>query len=153
MTIKPYFILLSFVLLSGFSLQPVDERKAQESLPMSQHPIWQALEKTKISEDKKGFFCAQIPAEVRDLAGKEITVNGFMMPLEAKEKFKHFLLAKRTPTCPFCPPGQPNEIVDVWMTGNVKYTEDLVTVKGRFELMNNTEMGLFFRLKNAELTK
>jgi hypothetical protein len=139
-----------WLLASGFSLQPLDERKAQDALPMSQHPVWQLLRKTRITVDnKQGLYNAKIPPEVKALDGREVTINGFMMPLESKDRFRHFLLAKRTPTCPFCPPGEPNEIIDVQMKKPVAYTDELVIVKGRFELMNDREMGLFFRLKGA----
>ncbi len=121
---------------------------------MSKHPVWQLLQKTKVIMDKKqGFYSAKIPSEVKALSGKEVTVSGFMMPLESKDKFKHFLLAKRTPTCPFCPPGEPNEIIDVWTKKPVGYTDELITVKGTFELMNDREMGLFFKLKDATKEK
>ena len=145
-------LLALFLLLSAFSFQPLDERKAQEALPMSQSPIWQILGKTKITaDDKQGYFNAVIPAAVKALAGKEVTVSGFMMPLESKEKFTHFLLAKRTPTCPFCPPGEPNEIIEVWTGKAVSYTENVITVKGIFALMNNRDMGVFFKLKEAKI--
>lgn len=147
---KPVLIILAFFLLSAFSFQPLEERKAQEALPMSSNPLWQTLGKVKIRVDEKqGYFDAKIPPEVKALAGKELTASGFMMPLESKDKFRHFLLAKRTPTCPFCPPGEPNEIIDVWTVKPVAYTDEAITVKGRFELMNNRDMGLFFKLKEA----
>lgn len=138
--------------LQGFSTQPLDERKAQDTLPQSHHPLWQALGKTKIIVDKKeGYYSAKIPDEVKALSGKQVKVDGFIMPLESTEKFKHFLIAKRTPTCPFCPPGEPNEIMDVWTTNPIPYTEDMIKLKGTFELMNDKEMGLFFKLKDAEV--
>lgn len=148
------FLIFSFFLLSAFSLQPLDERKAQDTLPMSKDPVWETLQKTKIIVDqKKGYYSAKFPAAVKSMAGKQLTVSGFMLPLESKDKFKHFLLSKRTPTCPFCPPGEPNEIMDVWMANPISYTDDMVTVKGKFELMNDKEMGLFFKLKSASLAK
>ena len=146
------FVLCAFFILSAFSLQPLDERKAQETLPMSSNPLWQMLRKTKITVDeKKGYFNAAIPKEVKALSGKSITISGYMMPLESKDKFKHFLIAKRTPTCPFCPPGEPNEIIEVWSKKPLAYTEESITVKGIFELMNNRDMGVFFKLKEAEM--
>lgn len=147
------FLLLGLLLaLSAFSTQPLDERKAQDTLPQSRHPVWATLAKTKIKIDElKGLYSAVVPANVKALSGKEMTVSGFMLPLESKQKFKHFLLSKRTPTCPFCPPGEPNEVIDVWMQGPVAYTEDLVTVRGNFVLMNDREMGLFFKLSKAKL--
>lgn len=146
------FLIPLLLVLCGFTTQPLDERKAQDVLPQSSHPMWQTLGKTKIIVSKKeGYYSAQFPATVKALSGKEIVINGFILPLESTEKIKHFLIAKRTPTCPFCPPGEPNEIIDVWTTQPVAYTEDLVTVKGTFELMNDREMGLFFKLKNAKI--
>lgn len=138
--------------LSAFSSQPLDERKAQSILPMSDHPLWQTLGKTKIHADqKKGLYSASVPAEVKALSGKEITIKGFMLPLESTEKFRHFLLSKRTPTCPFCPPGEPNEIIDVHTDKPVAWTENSITLRGKFTLMNDREMGLFFKLSNASL--
>jgi hypothetical protein len=149
---KALLLLAAFFFLSGFTTQPLDERKAQDALPQSRHPLWETLGKTKIIVSKKeGYYSAKVPAEVKAFSGKPLTINGFMLPLESTEKFKHFLLAKRTPTCPFCPPGEPNEIIDVWTDTPVAWTEDLVTVKGTFTLMNDREMGLFFKLKNAKM--
>ncbi len=156
MRMRPTLLFLTciWLLASAFSLQPMDERKAQETLPMSHNPLWKTLQETKIIVDNKnGYYKAKIPAEVKALSGHELTVNGFMMPLEAKDKFRHFLLSKRTPTCPFCPPGEPNEIIDVWTEKSVEYSDELITVKGTFELMNDREMGLFFKLKNASEIK
>jgi hypothetical protein len=148
---KPFFLLALLVALSAFSTQPLDERKAQDTLPKSQHPMWQTLLKTKINMDKKeGYYSAVFPPEVKALSGKQVTISGFILPLESTEKFKHFILSKRTPTCPFCPPGEPNEIVDVWTSEPIGYSEDIITVKGTFELMNDREMGLFFKMKDAK---
>ncbi|MEI6730630.1 MAG: DUF3299 domain-containing protein [Pseudomonadota bacterium] len=151
---KKIFALFGIILLCGFSSQPLDERKMQDDLPMSKSETWQILGKTKIIVDaKQGYYSAKIPSSVKDLSGKEITISGFMMPLESKPKFKHFLLAKRTPTCAFCPPGEPNEIIDVWTKKEIAFNEDMINVKGTFELMNDREMGLFFKLKDAAIVK
>jgi len=151
-SVKAALICVIFLALSGFTSQPLSERKAQEALPTSSHPLWQTLRKTKIHVDeKKGLYSATFPAEVKTLSGKEMTLSGFMLPLESTDKFRHFLLSSRTPTCPFCPPGEPNEVIDVRTEKPIGYSEELITVKGRFELMNDREMGLFFKLSNAKL--
>lgn len=148
-------VVMAMPLLCGLSKQqtgqPKDERQAQDALPKSRDPMWQLLGKTKITTDeKKGTFSASYPVEVKALVGKEVTVSGFILPLEATEKFKHFILSKRTPTCPFCPPGEPNEIVDVWLDTPIKWDEDMVKVSGTFALMNNPELGMFFKLTKAK---
>ena len=131
--------------------QPLEERKAQDVLPKSKDPMWVVLGQTKIKSDyAKGLYTATFPDAVKALVGTQVTISGFMLPLESSERFHHFILSKRTPTCPFCPPGEPNEIVDVWTDENVLWDEDVVKVTGKFELMNNAELGLFFKLTNAK---
>ena len=151
--IFPRFCLLAaaFCLLSAFTSQPIEERKAQDILPQSKDAQWKTLSKTKIKlDEKKGLYSATYPAEVKALAGKEMTITGFIFPLEPSEKFKHFLLSARTPTCQFCPPGEPNEVLDVWLDKPIAWKEDAVKVTGTFELMNNPELGVFFALKKAK---
>ena len=147
---KKIIIILCLLSLSAFSSQPLDERKIQDDLPTAKSQLWGVLMKTKITVDQKeGYYDAIVPAEVKNLSGKELTVSGFIMPLESKDKFKHFLLSRRTPVCPFCPPGEPNEIIDVTTEKPIAYTDDIVTLKGKFSLMNDRDMGLFFKLKDA----
>ena len=134
--------------------QPKGERKAQDKLPQAHDAIWQTFAKTKIKVDeKKGLYSAVYTDDVKAMVGKEITISGFMLPLEASEKFKHFILSKRTPTCFFCPPGQPNEIVDVWTDKSTDWKEELIKVTGTFELMNDPQLGMFFKLNKAKIDK
>ena len=155
---KNVFVVLVLLGLSGFSkeeapknlVQPPGERAAQNALPKSSDPMWKILGKTHIRlDEKKGLYNATFPDEVKALVGKKVTISGFMLPLEATEKFKHFIISKRTPTCPFCPPGEPNEIVDVWLEKSTEWNEDMVKVTGTFELMANPELGLFFKITKA----
>ena len=159
-----YFIAIllvgSWLSLSAFQKvtqtisQPSDERAAQNSLPISKDNMWNILGKTKVSLDEKQYtYSAKYPQEVKDLSGKQVTIKGFMLPLESTEKFKHFILSKRTPTCPYCPPGEPNEIVEVYTKEPVKWSENLVSVSGKFSLINNQNFGMFFKLDNSIITK
>jgi hypothetical protein len=91
----------AFFLLTGFTSQPADERAAQSELPQSKDSMWETLGVTKVTfNHDAGTYSAAIPASVKALDRKIIKISGFMLPLEAEEKFKHFLLSKRTPTCP-----------------------------------------------------
>ncbi len=158
---RPALLLAALLALSAFTKQaappaaysqPTEERIAQETLPQSHAQLWDTLLKTKIHIDtKKGLFSATYPPEVKALDGKMVTITGFMLPVETTVKFKHFILAKRTPTCPYCPPGEPNEIIDVWLDQKVEYTENLLTITGTFGFMNNQQFGMFFKLTNGKI--
>jgi hypothetical protein len=131
---------------SGFGQAP-GERNAQLRLPKSPAPLWATLRKTRIGEDaKRGIYTASFPPEVRGLQGTQVTLSGFMLPMDTAQKSKHFLLSRYTPVCFFCPPGEPNEVVEVVSRSGVKLTDGMVTLSGKLTLTNNGEKGLFFRL-------
>jgi uncharacterized protein len=147
------YLTLAVLFLGAFNVQPMTERQAQELLPMSVDPTWVLLAKTEVGYDEKtGLYSAKIPEDVTALDGREVTVTGFMLPLESSEKFTHFLLSKRTPTCPFCPPGEPNEVINVTVTEPVEWAEDAVKVTGTFGLMDDREFGMFFKLTKAKIS-
>ena len=130
--------------------QPTYERQAQVSLPQSKAPVWAILRKTRIGQDdKRGIFTADFPPEVRALNGKAVTLSGFMLPLDTEAKARHFLLSKYTPVCFFCPPGQPNEVVEVTVANGVPLTDRMLNVSGRLTLSNQGDKGLFFKMDNA----
>jgi uncharacterized protein len=131
---------------SGYGQAP-GERAAQLRLPKSSAPVWATLRKTRIGEDvRRGLYTASFPPEVQALGGTRVTVSGFMLPMDAGAKSKHFLLSRYTPVCFFCPPGEPNEVVEVVSKPGVKLTSGQVTLSGRLTLINDGEKGLFFRL-------
>jgi hypothetical protein len=134
--------------------QPLEERKAQQSLPQAHDGLWRTLATTKIGEDgAHGIFTARHSPQVRALVGQTLTLSGFIMPLETTDRFRHFLLTRYTPVCPFCPPGAPNEVVEVWSAQPIAETYDLMRATGRFSLADNGEKGLFFRLDGANIEK
>lgn len=149
---KRYLLIAIWLGLSAFSSQPLDERKAQNALPVSHDAMWNILGKCKVTlEPKKYLYSIVYTPEVKAMVGKNYTVSGFMLPLEPKEKFTHFLLSKRTPTCPFCPPGEPNEIVEVFTKKPVSWDEGMVVASGTMAFTANPELGLFFQMKDATM--
>lgn len=152
-------LISAFLALSAFSVQdkaavlsqPSDERKAQDALPKSNDPVWGAFGQCKVHyDDKSHKYSITYTPEVKTMEGKPLTISGFMLPLEATEKFTHFLISKRTPTCPFCPPGEPNEIAEVFTKKPVKWDEGIVVVTGTLKFTTNPDLGLFFQLKDAD---
>jgi hypothetical protein len=149
--VTPVLIILAVLVLCGFNGPSPEERQAQNELPMAHDQVWQVLGRSKIvySENQQRFK-ASFPAEVKALAGRSVTITGFILPLEPTEKFRHFILSKRTPTCGFSLPGGPDEIIEVWLAKPTVWEEGLVKVTGTFELINGQEMGMFFKLNDAK---
>ena len=130
--------------------QPIEERKLQDQLPQSHSAVWAEFTKCKVSlNDNTGMYSINVTPEVRALSGQTITVSGFVMPLDGSDHTKHFLLTRRTPVCMFCPPGEPNEVVEVLSPHAIPWTDKLVTVSGPLSLINNGEKGMFFKVAAA----
>lgn len=151
---KTLLLLTLLIATCAFSSQPMDERTAQKTLPQSHDILWKTLSACKVHLDPKRFaYSISFTPEVTAMEGKELSISGFMLPLEATEKFSHFLLSKRTPSCSFCMPGEPNEIIEVFTKKPLKWDEKMVTVKGIMHFTNNPESGLFFQMKESEIVK
>ena len=152
-------ILMALVSVSAFSKQqntaassqPSEERKAQDALPQANDPMWSSLTASKIHyDDKKHTYSITYTPEVKAMEGKQEAITGFILLLEPTEKFTHFILSKRTPTCPFCPPGEPNEIVEVFTKKPIAYSEGMLVVTGTMRFTNNPDLGMFYQLKDAD---
>jgi len=132
--------------------QPIEERRLQDQLPQSHSAVWTEFAKCKVGyNNDSGMYSINVTPEVKSLSGSTITVSGFVMPLDGSDHTKHFLLTRRTPVCMFCPPGEPNEVVEVLSPHAIPWTDKMVTVTGPLSLINNGEKGMFFKVSDAEV--
>jgi hypothetical protein len=72
-----------------------------------------------------------------------------MMPLDMGEKQKRFLLVAMPPTCAFCLPGGPDQLVEVLARTPVKYGFEPIVITGKFVVLKDDPMGLYYRLTDA----
>lgn len=104
------------------------------------------------AEKKKGD--EQIPADVKALSGKPITVQGFMVPIDfRKGGSNEFILVSVIPSCFFCQVPMPNQWVEVKMKDGerVPYPGDeLITVAGTIEIGAKFEGEYFQSLYRME---
>ncbi|BCS53208.1 DUF3299 domain-containing protein [Geobacter sp. SVR] len=155
--IRIVFCILMVALACGFT--PPDARFSRSGDPVplppgprqmqSEDQIWKHFAQCKLRRNQDFSYGIAYTPEVKAMNGRQTVISGFMLPLEAKEKFTHFILSKRAPTCAFCPPGAPNEVVEVFTSEPVKWQEDLVTVSGTLTLASDNKRGIFFLIKNA----
>lgn len=120
---------------------------------VSPDPLWAMLATTTLSQTPPDYaYRPSHPPAVLALVGREIQVAGFIAPLEMGHEAAHFILSRYSPDCPYCPQGQPNEIIEVRAARPIRQqSKDLVHLKGRFALQDNGQIGLIFRLGDAGL--
>ena len=109
---------------------------------------WKTLADVKVVK-QKDRYAPEFSKSVTTLDKKEVKVQGFMMPLEMGDKQKRFLLVALPPTCSFCLPGGPEQIVEVQTKAPVKYGFEPIVVSGRFAVLQDDAMGLYYRMTNA----
>jgi hypothetical protein len=131
--------------------QPPDELAAQRLLPKVHDTLWSELVKCPVGyNNKDGTYSIRITPEVKALDGKRITVRGFVLPMDGSDHTSHFLITRNTPVCMYCPPGEPNEVVEVRARHAIVWTNKIVSVTGKLSLINDAEKALFFKIENAE---
>jgi hypothetical protein len=130
--------------------QPPDEAAAQSRLPQSRDELWRKFVNCKLGyNEDTGVYSITLTPEVKALNGKTITIRGFVLPMDGSDLTKHFLLSRNTPVCMYCPPGAPNEVVEVKASKAVPWTDKMVAVTGTLLLVNDQERAVFFKMENA----
>jgi hypothetical protein len=136
-----------------FSLPVPPEALNPKPLPELQGVVsWRTLKQVEMVKDK-GKMVPQFSDNILVLDKKEVKLQGFMLPLSAGEKQTHFILSSLPPTCPFCLPAGPDSVVEVKSKVPVKFTYEPVVLSGRFAVLKNDPMGIFYRLTDAEPVK
>lgn len=121
---------------------------------------WNEFAKTKYEpkyHEKIGEyqFYPTFTAEVKALAGKEITIEGFYVPF-APEEGNYVILSKLPMSqCFFCGVGGPETIIEVNFKGALpKFNnDDLVAVKGKLKLNADDIEHMNFILTEASVIK
>jgi hypothetical protein len=120
------------------------------SFPVAAQDVvpWKTFAQVQVSKTKDGFV-PQFSDSVAALDQKEVTIRGFMLPLESGEKHVFFILSAVPPTCSFCMPGGPDAVVEVRAKRGLAYTESAVEVRGKLSVLKNDPTGIFYRLTDA----
>ncbi len=130
--------------------QPPDEVAMQRGLPRATDAVWTKFMKCKIDYNQdNGVYSIRMTPEVKALNGKTVTVRGFVLPMDGSDRTKHFLLSRNTPVCMYCPPGAPNEVIEVRTPKAFAWTNRMVSVTGQLKLVNDGEAAIFFTMVNA----
>ena len=93
--------------------------------------------------------------EVKALEGQEITVKGYMFPLDETEEQKLFLFGPFPVSCPFHYHVGPSLVLEVHADSHpVAFDYEPVVITGTLELVpDDPEYSVFYRLNNAKQVK
>ena len=141
-----------FFALCGMQLQPMWGPNGNGTLDHEDDLRWVMFHGAAITADQaKGEYRATFePALVR-MEGHRFSISGYMLPIEASTTSAHFVLTRRSAGCPFCPPNEATEAMEIFSDKPIRYTQSPVTAEGILHLVARSEQGLFYRLDHAKV--
>ncbi len=128
---------------SPYADKPLPEMKGVVS--------WKTLGDVKPVKQKDKFV-PEFSKSIAALDKKEVKLQGFMMPLDMGEKQARFILTALPPSCAFCMPGGPEQLVEVQAKSPVKYGFEPIVLTGKLAVLKDDPMGLYYRLTDAVVT-
>ena len=107
-------------------------------------------------EDKEGYEWTgvrpEFSSEIKLLENKKILVQGYMFPLDLRDKQKTFLLLPFPISCPYHVHASSNLIIEVHAKKPVNYSYEAINLSGKLELVPDDDLyNIFFRLKEAKV--
>ena len=138
------------VLLFLLSAVPVVAQNSNESL-------WKTLAKITYKKEYDEFLGFKIDKpvfseEIKALNGKEVTVKGFIIPVEGYKGHKEFILsAFPYSMCFFCGGAGPESVMEVTAITPVEYSAEAVTLRGKLSLNSDDVNKLMYSLTEARL--
>ncbi len=130
-----------------------------QQTPKSQPNTWKILSKITFKKqyDEMMGFKVDVPVfsdDVKELEGKEITIKGYIIPVEGYKSHKEFVFsAFPYNMCYFCGGAGPETVMEVVSIEPIKYTAQAVTLKGKLSL-NSTDINrLIYGISDVTLVK
>ncbi|MEX2594753.1 MAG: hypothetical protein WD426_18445 [Anditalea sp.] len=125
------------------------------AIAQQQENVWKNLSEVsyKISEDEFGeLYLPEFSDKIKNMEGKEVTANGYIIPFEGMFKPEHIILSSLPlAECFFCGSGGPETVMEVMLKNPIKYTSKRVKVKGKLVLNAKDPEKMMYILEDAQL--
>lgn len=130
-----------------------------DGLQAQTESLWKTLAKITYKKEYDEFLRFKIDKpvfseEIKALNGKEVTVKGFIIPVEGYKSHKEFIFsAFPYSMCFFCGGAGPESVMEVLASEPVEYSAESVTLKGKLHLNSEDVNKLMYSLTDARLVK
>ena len=120
---------------------------------------WKTLSKITFKKeyDEMMGFKVDVPVfsdDVKELEGQEITIKGYIIPVEGYKSHKEFVFsAFPYNMCFFCGGAGPETVMEVSALEPIKYTAEAVTIKGKLSLNSSDINKLIYAVSGVTLVK
>lgn len=120
---------------------------------------WNLLSSVEIVSGYDEFMGGEIDKpifsyELLAREGKEMSLEGFIIPIEQGSEQDYFVLSRYPyQSCFFCGAAGPETVVEVYAKGEFRFTDDRVRVTGMMRLNKDNPLHLFYILENCKVQK
>jgi len=121
--------------------------------------LWKTLAKITYKKEYDDFLGFKIDKpvfseEIKALDGKEVTVKGFIIPVEGYKSHKEFIFsAFPYSMCFFCGGAGPESVMEVVAIEPVTYSAESIVLKGKLKLNSDDVNKLMYALTDARIVK
>ena len=137
----------------------VKEKATAKAATKKEKNLWRTLSKITFKKeyDELMGFKIDVPVfseAIQALEGKEVTIKGYIIPVEGYKGHKEFILsAFPYNMCFFCGGAGPETVMEVVASEEIEYSAEAVTIKGKLELNDSDINRLMFAMSDAVLVK
>lgn len=148
--------MMKFLIISICALLTISTVIAQDE---GSKNAWQQLSKitfTKEYDELMGFKIDKpvFSQSVRELEGKELTIKGYIIPVEGYKSHKEFIFsAFPYNMCFFCGGAGPETVMEVEAAEPVKFTAESIVLKGKLKLNADDINRLMYKLEDAVMVE
>jgi hypothetical protein len=96
---------------------------------------------------------ASFPTSIAQQAGEQVKLAGYMTPLDADTRQRHFLLTSAPPSCYFHIPGGAAGVVEVFSKDGIESSWTAITLQGKLKLIESSESGIIYQLQDAKVSE
>jgi hypothetical protein len=121
--------------------------------------VWKTLGKISYKKEYDELMGFKIDKpvfsdQVKALDGKEVTLKGYIIPVEGYKSHTEFIFsAYPYSMCFFCGGAGPETVMEVLALEPIKYSADAITIKGVLRLNDKDINRLMYKLVNVKLVK
>jgi len=122
---------------------------------VAQKGVWKTLSQLTYKKEMDEFLGFKIDkpvfgAPVKALEGEEITIRGYIIPVEGYQDQTEFVFsAYPYSMCFFCGGAGPETVMEVEAREPIEYTADPITLKGTLHLNPDDINALMYKMTDA----
>jgi hypothetical protein len=124
---------------------------------VAQPGVWKTLGKITFTKEYDDFLGFKVDKpvfgpEVKALEGQEITIKGFIIPVDGYKSHTEFVFsAYPYNMCFFCGGAGPETVMEVYADEAIEYTAEPITIKGILRLNADDINRLMYALESVTL--